>query len=276
MVSLSSLRAALAFFNSGQLLEFAVKLLNLPASGTRILCGIQGILSQVICNNPVRAVFGNLDPEQFRFVLFWKTLDLHSLAAFLLGLAPGQIVNTAVQPLSVAVIHLPVVTEWAVIVFSQRLDEQHQILLGVLGVHQQSVKGRLLGGHQCGEYLSYMIKLGLAAPVRIENSVIHHPVRPTVRIDVQTVDHPYAFDQSMGISTVLPTHQLDTVGVILVQDRIIKHETPTRRLDYRALNVFPNQSRAHFVLLQKLIYRVMTNFIGVIRIIRNRKINVNG
>ena len=55
MISLASGLSALAFFNTRQLLEFSVKLLDLPANATRLLRGVR--------HDPVRAVVGNLDPE---------------------------------------------------------------------------------------------------------------------------------------------------------------------------------------------------------------------
>ena len=41
VISLDSRLSALAFFNARQLLEFSVKLLNLPTNATRILRGIR-------------------------------------------------------------------------------------------------------------------------------------------------------------------------------------------------------------------------------------------
>ena len=63
MISLNSRAPALALFNAGQLLDLSVKLLNLPAQGTRVLCGLRRILAQVVCGEKIRADGGNRDPE---------------------------------------------------------------------------------------------------------------------------------------------------------------------------------------------------------------------
>ena len=56
MISLYSGLAALAFLNARHLLEFTVKLLNLPAQGTRLLRTLHAILGKIIRNDPIRAV----------------------------------------------------------------------------------------------------------------------------------------------------------------------------------------------------------------------------
>ena len=59
--------AALAAFQAGDLLAFAVQLLDLPAEAARLLCGLGGILSQVVRDDKVRAVggaFGDSDVPQ--------------------------------------------------------------------------------------------------------------------------------------------------------------------------------------------------------------------
>ena len=48
MVSLNTRLSTLALFNPSELLEFSVKLLNLPANGTHFLCITRRILRQVI------------------------------------------------------------------------------------------------------------------------------------------------------------------------------------------------------------------------------------
>ena len=80
MVSLDARLAALAFLKARQLLDFAVKLLDLPAQAARNFSSLRGVLSQVVGHDPVRAVCRHLDPEQFHFVMFRKALDLDRLA----------------------------------------------------------------------------------------------------------------------------------------------------------------------------------------------------
>jgi len=56
MVALNPGFLAWAAFQSGQLLGFAVKLLDLSAHATRLLRGRRGILRKVVGDDPVRAV----------------------------------------------------------------------------------------------------------------------------------------------------------------------------------------------------------------------------
>src|SRR5260370_1086146 len=80
MVSLDACLAALATLKTRELLELAMKLLDLPAQAARVLCRRRGILSEVVGHNPVRAVCRHLDPEQLHFVVFGKALDFNRLA----------------------------------------------------------------------------------------------------------------------------------------------------------------------------------------------------
>ena len=56
MISLYSGLAALAFLNARHLFEFKVKLLNLPAQGTRLLRTLRAILGKIVRNDPIRGV----------------------------------------------------------------------------------------------------------------------------------------------------------------------------------------------------------------------------
>src|SRR5260370_9772883 len=80
MVSLDACLAALATLKTRELLELAMKLLDLPAQAARVLCRRRGILSEVVGHNPVRAGCTHLDPEQLHFVAFGQSLDFDRLA----------------------------------------------------------------------------------------------------------------------------------------------------------------------------------------------------
>lgn len=55
MISLYSGLVTLALLHVRDLLEFAVKLLDLPAKGTRLLRSLHGILSKIVCDDLIRA-----------------------------------------------------------------------------------------------------------------------------------------------------------------------------------------------------------------------------
>jgi CO dehydrogenase/acetyl-CoA synthase gamma subunit (corrinoid Fe-S protein) len=72
------------------------------------------ILSQVIGNDPIRAVGGDREPEQFHFVVFGETLDLDDLAVRSLVTDPRQFIEVAIRCFAARVVDLAVVLEWAV------------------------------------------------------------------------------------------------------------------------------------------------------------------
>ena len=109
--------AALAAFQAGDLLAFAVQLLDLPAEAARLLCGLGGILSQVVRDDKVRAVGRHLNPEQVHLVVFGKAFDLDALAVGQVLGAPGERIDTSIRLLTTGVIDLAIVLEWAVVYF---------------------------------------------------------------------------------------------------------------------------------------------------------------
>lgn len=104
MVALDSCFAALALLDAGQLLDFAVILLDLPTKGARLLCVLGRITSQVVGHNQFRAVRRHRNPEEFHFVVFGKAAHLDQLAAFEFLFAPLQIRHMAIRLRSTAVV----------------------------------------------------------------------------------------------------------------------------------------------------------------------------
>ena len=80
MIALDSSLAALAAFDTRELFDLAMKLLDLPADATHFLRRIRRILSQIVGHDPVRAVGRHRDPEQLHLVILGKALDLDALA----------------------------------------------------------------------------------------------------------------------------------------------------------------------------------------------------
>src|SRR5512143_1296193 len=96
MIALNPSLATLAAFQTGDLLAFAVQLLNLPAKATRLLSSLRGILSGIVGHDPIRAVGRHLNPEQTHLVVFGKALDLDRLPVRYFGSAPGQRIHSLV------------------------------------------------------------------------------------------------------------------------------------------------------------------------------------
>lgn len=63
------------------------------------------------------------------------------------------------------------------------------------------------------------------------------------RINVNAGDHADAFDDPVSVATVLPPHQFNGEGVILVQDRVIKNNITVRSADHLTFDVIPHQPR---------------------------------
>ena len=80
MVALNARFAVLTRFDSRQLLEFAVILLDLPAKSARLLCALCGITSKVVGHDPVRAARRHHNPEKFHLVIFGKAAHFNQLA----------------------------------------------------------------------------------------------------------------------------------------------------------------------------------------------------
>jgi hypothetical protein len=115
VIALDARLAALALFQAGQLFCFTVKLLDLPAPATHLLCARQSILRQVIGDDPIRAVGRHHNPEQFHLVHFGKSLDLDHLAISEFLFAPSERIDPAIFLLAVGVVNLAIVLERAVI-----------------------------------------------------------------------------------------------------------------------------------------------------------------
>jgi len=146
-VTLDSRLSALALFNARQLFDLAVKLLNLPALGTRIWCGLVGVFAHVVGCYKVRAEGGHRNPVQLHLVILGKAVDLDHLAVCQVVWRPLQRVGTAILALALHVIKLGLVLERAVVNLAQRLQLQHQLLADIPAIDQHSVEGGRLGGN---------------------------------------------------------------------------------------------------------------------------------
>lgn len=96
MISDNTSFSALITFNPGQLLGFAVKLLNFPAKVTHILYNFHVVLRYFVGYDIVRAPGRKHDPENFHLMVSRKTFDLDDLAMLLFRFCPSQAVNPLV------------------------------------------------------------------------------------------------------------------------------------------------------------------------------------
>ena len=82
---------------------------------------------------------------------------------------------------------------------------------------------------------------------RINQSKIVFLIALVPRALVADLFHTEPFDDAMRIATVLPSHQLNVVRKVLVNDRVIKNEKPVRRRDNLTLYVLSDQPWTDFI-----------------------------
>lgn len=256
--------AALAAFQSGELYGFPVKLLNLPAQAAHLLYRLLVSLSQIVGHDIVRALGRQHDPEQFHFVLLRKAFEPHPFALLPFAFRPGQAVNPPVGVVPARIIHLPVVLERAVIDFVQAFDEQHQVSGGVPNVHQPGPKAQLLVIDRLGQRVLHMLQFGLAIPIRVINAILDDPKLVECGVDIHVSHPPDAFDQPVGIATVLPSHQIHAERVVYFHEDIVKHQVSIRHWNYLAFHVFPHQAGGNFLLCQIAVDGIIAKLLGLI------------
>ena len=93
MIALRTVKAALASLNSCNLLDFAVKLLNLPSLTTRFLSISRRILSYIVGGEIFRAVGCDHYSKQFQPCVSSKFLDLDRFAVSWFIKPPRRIFN---------------------------------------------------------------------------------------------------------------------------------------------------------------------------------------
>ena len=119
VIALHACFAALAGLDPRQLLELAVILLNLPAQRTRLLCTLRRVLSQIVSDDPVRAVWVRAVWVRALWVrALWvravwghhNPKEFHLLVA---GLSPGKPLILISWPCcNSASLHLKLSTRW--------------------------------------------------------------------------------------------------------------------------------------------------------------------
>ena len=264
MIALDARFATLTPLKAGQLLGFAMKLLDFPAQATRFLCGLRGILRKIVGYDPIRAVGRHLNPEQFHFVIHRKSFDLDDFSMPSLRILPRQGIDPPVRRAPARIIHLPIALERTVVRLALGFDKQHQVFGGVPRIHQHGAKWQRLVMVGIAQHLLHMIELGLAIAVRIVNAVINDPMLLRLRINIHAGHHANALDDAMRIATVLAPYQFNLMRKILVNDRIVKHNVSLDRNLDRIAHVVPYQARGHPVVPKKSVDRIMAHVLGMI------------
>ena len=230
---------------------------------------------EIVGHDPIRAM-GARYPEEFDFEAVGELVNLDSLALQDVVRLPVQVLRQAVGLLATGVIDQAVGLDRADEGQLECVDEDHHVLGRVPGVHEHRLGWQGLLGQGSCEHLAHMVELALAVPLGVVQTVVDDPVLPVVGVDVQAVDHPDALDQAMSVATVLQPHQIDMMGMILVDDGVIENQTTTGRCDHIGLDVLPNQARRQFVTTQHAIDSIVTESAAVFCEIRHGEIGMAG
>lgn len=209
-------------------------------------------------------------------------MHLDELAVSRTLIAPLQSTDGLVGSLCLAVIDETIALERAVKNLAGTVDMDHQLFGGVPRVHQHHAKRQLLARHGIVEHLLNVLELGLLVSLRGEDAPVDDPVATALGVDVQAVDHADALDQSVGIAAVLPTHQLDGMGVVLVRDAVVEQQECVRIIFNGFLDLFPDDGRRYIVVLQIAVDGIMRKVrmvvgevgLGVVGLSGNQKLTV--
>src|SRR4051812_6840679 len=109
-----------------------------------------------------------------------------------------------------------------------------------------------------------MIYFGLAICIRSKNAVVQQPELSSQRIEVYTVDHTNAPDDSMCIATPLRANQFYVAAVHLGKHRIIKEQVPLGTGNKSMPDGFPHIPRTDSSMSQKILNIIMVERVQVI------------
>ena len=282
MVALNAGQPTLATFNPGGLLGFTVKLLNLPTEGTHLLSVFGRILSGIVGSDKVRALRRKHQPEQLHLMACREILDMHPPAVLFFSLRPGQPIHALVARLVGAGIHLTIVFERAVVDLVEMLDMQHQLTFGIPAIHQYASKRQAFVVQGIVQHLPDMIQFALAIPLRVVNPVVNDPELIRFRVDVDTRHHSNPLDNAMSISTVLPSHQFDLEGGIVIQHGVVKGDVSPRRGYHLSFHILPHHAGGQLFFLQIPFDRIMAKAWtvigkigqGIVRLAHQQKLTV--
>ena len=114
------------------------------------------------------------------------------------------------------------------------------------------------------QHLTDMFELTLAIPLRVVDAVVNHPELIPGGIDVDAGDDADPFHHGMGVTAILPTHQLDGEGGVLIEYGVIKDDITVRRLDHLACNVLPHQPWGDTLTTQIPVDRIVRKLLAVV------------
>ncbi len=274
MITLNAAFATLAALQSRQLFPFPVQLLDLPTEVTHCLRGLRGVSSRIVGHDPIRAAGGRHNPEQLHMMVLGKALDLNPFASLVLVGRPGQCVDPLIGPGAPRIIHLPIGFQGTIVDLLQRFNIQQQVFGRVPRVHQNGPKWELFVMDEVAEHVTHVVKFGFPIALRVVNPVVDQPELISCGMNVDTRDHPNAFDYGTCIAAVLPSHQRNRKRGLLVQHRVVKKYIRIRRSNKRLHNIVPDQAWGQPLSTQIAIDRVVTKAFTVMRKVGERVVDL--
>ena len=226
VVALAADKSALAGLHAGELLTFAVKLLNRPADAAFIFGSGRVARLGLVGHEVVHPVGGHQYAEAFQFAVPWHTLYFQDFALLHLFVRPIQVAHRLVGLLVAGIIDEAVAFQRAVKRFAGGQQPLEQGRGGVPAVHEHCAVVNVARG-QLGEYASHVLELDLAVHVGGDEAVINQPKLVGVEVDVHEIDHADADNHAVGIAAVLAADLLDATTVVLVEHRIVEQDVVT-------------------------------------------------
>ena len=187
VVALAAGKSALADLHAGELLTFAVKLLNRPADAAFLFSSIRVTELGLVGQEVVHPVGGHSYAEAFQFAVLRHALYFQGFALLHLFVRPAQIAHWLAGLLVARIINEAVAFQRAVKRITRRQQPLEQDRGGVPAVHQHYAEGNAAWG-QLGEHAGHVLGLSLAVHVGGEKAVINQPKLVGVRVDVYAID----------------------------------------------------------------------------------------
>src|SRR5690606_16049555 len=107
-------------------------------------------------------------------------------------------------------------------------------------------------------------ELTLAVGLGVIDAVVDHPELVGLWVDIDTVDHPNAADDAVGIATPLASHGLDLACVALIEHGVIEEEVAFVAGLELVLDLLPDQARGDLLASEIAVDRVVAPLLGVL------------
>ncbi len=263
VVALAAGQPALAGLHAGELLEFAVKLLNRPADAAFVLGSGRVAGLDLVGQEVVRLVGGHQYAEEFQFAVLGHPFYFQHLAPFHFRRRPGKQRHRLVGPLAARVVDQAVIFQRAIkrLAFLQQPLEQGRG--GVPAVHQHGPVRDATRG-QLPQHVGHVVELSLAVGVGGEEAVVDEPELVRVGVDVHADDQADAGNHAVGVAAVLAADQFDAPAVLLVEHRVVEQHVAPRAQHDLGTHLLPELAWGEMPVFEKVTHVVVRQALQVV------------